>query len=159
VKYYKFNRNIIKEDLKEFNYTNQKIGVIALITNSKGKILLQQRGTKSSDENGLYECVSGKLEEFDLDFKEAIIREIKEEIGTSANIEINKSLGIFHNDKNDTNWLFIIFYGKYIDGEIKIMEPDKCMGYKFFDYDEIFESDLVSKGCKCLIKNIKENHN
>ena len=34
MKYYKFDRNIKKSDLDNFNYPNQRIGVIAFITDS-----------------------------------------------------------------------------------------------------------------------------
>ena len=80
---------------------------------------------------------------------------MKEEMGNEANVEISDSIGLYHVQKNDTNWLFIIFYGKYIDGEIKIMEPDKCLGYKFFTYEEAQDSDIVTESCKYLIKSIK----
>lgn len=52
----------------------------------------------------------------------------------------------------------MVFYGKYISGKIKIMEPDKCMGYKFFDYEEIINSNCVSESCKFLTRSIKKDH-
>lgn len=52
---------------------------------------------------------------------------MKEEMGDEANVEISNSIGLYHVQRNNINWLFIIFYGKYINGEIKIMEPDKCL--------------------------------
>ena len=55
--FYKFDREITFNDIKKFNYPNQRIGVIIHIENDEGKILLQQRGPKSSDEQGLYEDV------------------------------------------------------------------------------------------------------
>lgn len=158
MEYYKIDHKIEKADLDKFQYSNRKIGVIAHIMDESGRILLQQRGKKSRDENGLYEDVGGKLEESDLDFKAAIIREMKEEMGTEVNVEFEEAIGFFHVEKNDINWVFIIFYVKYIDGKIKIMEPDKCMGYKFFDYEEVLESDLVSESCKYLTKSIKEEY-
>jgi len=66
------------EEIESFNYQNQRIGVIAHIENELGNILLQQRGIKSRDENGLYEDVGGGFDKGDKNFKSAIIREIKE---------------------------------------------------------------------------------
>ena len=43
----------------------------------------------------------------------------------------------------------------HIDGD-NIMEPEKCMGYKFFSYKEAINSNLVSEGCKFLIRSINE---
>ena len=157
MKFYKIDHSVNSEDIKKFNFENQKIGVIAQIEDERGKILLQQRGLKSRDENGLYEDVGGSVENSDVDFKSAIIREMQEEMGDDANIKLFDSTGIYHCCKNNTNWIFVIFKGKYIDGNINIMEPEKCMGYKFFTYDEAINSKLVSESCKFLIKAINED--
>ena len=71
--FYKFDREITFNDIKKFNYPNQRIGVIIHIENDEGKILLQQRGPKSSDEQGLYEDVGGKYETKDATFKDTIM--------------------------------------------------------------------------------------
>ncbi len=157
MKFYKIDHSVNSGDIKKFNFENQKVGVIAHIEDESGKILLQQRGLKSRDENGLYEDVGGSVENSDVDFKSAIIREMQEEMGNDANIKLFDSTGIYHCCKNNTNWIFVIFKGKYIDGNINIMEPEKCMGYKFFTYDEAINSKLVSESCKFLIKAINED--
>lgn len=157
MKFYKIDHSVNSGDIKKFNFENQKVGVIAHIEDESGKILLQQRGLKSRDENGLYEDVGGSVENSDVDFKSAIIREMQEEMGDDANIKLFDSTGIYHCCKNNTNWIFVIFKGKYIDGNINIMEPEKCIGYKFFTYDEAINSKLVSESCKFLIKAINED--
>lgn len=60
--YYSFDHKIEKDDLEDFQYPNRKIGVSVHIVDETGKILLQQRGVKSRDENGLYEDVGGRVE-------------------------------------------------------------------------------------------------
>ena len=157
MKFYKIDHSVNSGDIKKFNFENQKVGVIDHIEDESGKILLQQRGLKSRDENGLYEDVGGSVENSDVDFKSAIIREMQEEMGNDANIKLFDSTGIYHCCKNNTNWIFVIFKGKYIDGNINIMEPEKCIGYKFFTYDEAINSKLVSESCKFLIKAINED--
>lgn len=157
--YYKMNHKIEMQDLENFQYPNRRIGVIAHIEDESGKILLQQRGMKSRDENGLYEDVGGRVEEYDFDYQAAIIREMEEEMGAEAHIRLDDSIGIYHCEKGNINWIFVVFYVKYIGGNIKIMEPDKCLGYKFFDYEEVLESNLVSESCKYLVKSIKEQSN
>ena len=139
-------------DLEKYNYSNYKVGVIAHIIDKDGNILLQQRGVKSRDENGLYEDVGGKVDKDDTDYKSAIEREIKEEMGDDVNIKLTNPVGVWYVPKKDTNWLFIVFKGTYLDGNIKIMEPDKCMGYKFFTYDEAVESNMLSESCNFLVK-------
>ena len=148
--FYKFDREITFDDIKKFNYPNQRIGVIIHIENDEGKILLQQRGPKSSDEQGLYEDVGGKYET-----KDTIIRELKEEVGEEALIDVNSSVGIMHIRKRNTNWIFIIYCGKYIKGQLKIMEPEKCIGYNFLDYNELMSSELVTESCKELSKSLQ----
>ncbi len=146
------------KDLKKFNFPNQKIGVIAHIENANGEILLQQRGEKSRDEKGLFEDIGGKVDLEDASFKSAIIREIKEEAGEEINLELSDSIGIFHCFKNDINWIFVIYFAKYINGNIKVMEPTKCKSYHFFKYQEAIKSDIVSDSCKYLIKAINRYH-
>ena len=63
--FYLLNHEAAYEDIRKFNLPNQKVGVIAHIENSKGEILLQQRGEKSRDENGLYEDIGGKVDKED----------------------------------------------------------------------------------------------
>lgn len=86
--FYPIDHEVIFADIKKFEYPNQKVGVIAHIENDKGEILLQQRGVKSRDENGLYEDIGGKVDPDDITFKDAIIREIKEEAGDNINLII-----------------------------------------------------------------------
>ena len=152
--YHEIDHEATMEDIDKYIYDNKKIGVIVHVEDSEGKILLQQRGSKSRDENGLFEDVGGKFDDTDKSFKEAIIREFKEEAGEDANIKIGRSIGIYHCFKNNTNWVFVIYFGKYIDGELKVMEPDKCLGYKFFTKEEALSSDVVTESCKFLINEL-----
>lgn len=157
MEFYKMNHEVTEKDIKKFNMENQRIGVIVHIEDKDGNILLQQRGLKSRDENGLFEDVGGSLEEFDSNYRAAIIREMHEEMGKEAKIELSDTSNIFHVSKNNTNWIFVIFKGRYLGGAIKIIEPEKCMGYKFFSYNEILNSSLVTESCKYLCKEIRNN--
>ena len=152
--YHEIDYEATLEDIDKFIYDNKKIGVIVHVEDSEGKILLQQRESKSRDENGLFEDIGGKFDDTDLSFREAIIREFKEEAGEDVNLQIGRSVGIYHCFKNNTNWVFVIYFGNYIDGEFKVMEPDKCLGYKFFTKDEALSSDVVTESCKYLIDQL-----
>lgn len=158
MEFYLLDHEATYEDIKKFNFPNQRTAVIAHIENENGEILLQQRGIKSRDENGLFEDISGQVETYDENFKAAIIREIKEEIGDNVNLAYSDSIGLYHYYKNNINWIFIIYFFKYIDGVIEIMEPEKCMGYKFFKYEELINSELVTGSSKFLCKSIKDNY-
>lgn len=147
------DHEVTLKDVEKFSYPNTKYGVIAHIENDKGELLLQQRGFKSRDEKEKIEYIGGSLENNE-SFKEAIMREVKEEVGEDIKLEFLDFFGIFHYYKNNINWIFAIFKAKYIDGEIKIMEPSKCLGYHFFTKEEALNSPIVTEGCKFLIKNI-----
>ncbi len=131
MKFYKMEHSVNSEDIKKFNFENQRIGVIAHIEDENERILLQQRGLKSRDENGLYEEVGGSVENNDVDFKSAIIHEMQEEMGNDVNIELFDSTGIYHCCKNNANWIFVIFKGKYIDGNINIMSQKNVWDINF----------------------------
>lgn len=153
--FYPLNHEATKEDLKQFHFPNQKIGVIVQIEKQNGEILLQQRGIKSRDENGLYEHIGGKVEDTDITFQSAILREIQEEAGKNLQLNLLPSIGILHSQKKDTNWIFIIYLAKYLSGTFEIMEPEKCMGYRFFSYEEAIQSNFLSTTCQYLIKRIQ----
>ncbi len=154
--FYLLDHEITFEDLKNFSSSGAKMAVIANIENEQGKILLQQRGAKARDAVGLYEYIGGGIEPEDQSPKAAVMREIQEEAGEDLKLEFEKSIGICHYHPNDSNWVFAVYYFKYIKGEAKIMEPGKCMGYCFFSYEEAINSELVSSGCRYLIKNIQD---
>lgn len=156
MRFYKMDRQVNKNDIDKFNFENKRVGVIVHIEDKNGKILLQQRGPKCRDENGHYEDVGGGVESSDVNFKSAIIREMQEEMGDEVNIDLSNPIGIYHCPKDNENWIFVIFKGRYINGNINIMEPEKCTGYRFFTYDDAINSELVSNDCKFLIKSVKD---
>ena len=101
MEFYKMNHEVTEKDIKNFNMENQRIGVIVHIEDKDGNILLQQRGLKSRDENGLFEDVGGSLEEFDTNYRAAIIREMYEEMGKEAKIELSNTSNIYNIRKNN----------------------------------------------------------
>lgn len=140
-------------DIGQFHFPNQKIGVIAHIETEDGKILLQQRGKKSRDENNRYEDIGGEVEHTDKSFRDAIVREIREEVGNDIQYQIVGSKAIGHWQKKDINWIFIIYSIKYLSGKLQIMEPEKCLGFRFFEKEEALNSKNVTESCKFIIRN------
>ena len=57
MEFYLIDHEATVEDIEKFHFSNQKVGVIAHIETLDGKVLLQQRGIKSRDENGLFEDI------------------------------------------------------------------------------------------------------
>lgn len=156
MEFFSISHNITEKDILTFHYPNQRLAVIAHIENEKGEILLQQRGPSSRDENGLYEDIAGGVEEYDASYKAALQREITEEVGNKVKLDIRNTLGLYHSCKGGINWLFIVYFVKYIEGKFEIIEKEKCQGYQFFTYDDLLSSPYVTESCKALTKGIKE---
>lgn len=95
------------------------------------------------------------VEKTDENFRASVIREIKEEVGDVSEIEITDFIGAFLETKWDTRtnkemiWVFLVYQGDYIRGELQILEPEKCLGYEFYDYPAIPQTE-VSAGCAFL---------
>jgi len=84
----------------------------------------------------IYEFLLNKLEDiwvdFDLGyltFKDAIIREIKEEVGDDIKLDFNaNSIELYDIYKSNINWILVIYFVKYIRGDFKMIDVD----YNFF---------------------------
>lgn len=156
----KFNKEIEnEEELREtiasagIKLPEFKCAVIALFLDKEGNIILQRRGPNSRDEVGKLEDIGGAVEETDISFKSAMRREIVEEAGDDFNFTIDELIGasLIHKydsrSKSEVNWFFLLYKCTYLDGELKINEPGKCLGYEFYKKenlptDEVAESTL-----------------
>lgn len=154
--YIELEREIIDEiDLKSYlkekkiQLPDYRVAVIALILDKDGRILLQRRGPKSRDEIGKLEDIGGACEKGDKSFRESMHREIVEEVGEDIKYTIDELVDACLVKKYDTrsdsyvNWLFFLYKCTYIDGELKINEPGKCLGYEFYHYDELPINDIA----------------
>ena len=146
----KFNREVIdNRDLESYlkstglKFPDYRCAVIALILDQDGRILLQRRGPKSRDEVGKLEDIGGAVEGTDLSFRDAMNREIIEEAGDDINFSIDELVGASLITKydsridSDVNWFFLLYKCTYIDGDLKINEPGKSLGYEFYKQDEL----------------------
>ena len=131
-----------------------RCAVIALILDKDGRVLLQRRGPKSRDEVGKLEDIGGAVEESDLTFRDAMKREIVEEAGSDINFSIDELVGASlitkydsRTDK-DVNWFFLLYKCTYIDGELKINEPGKCLGYEFYLQEDFPHNEVANTTLK-----------
>ena len=145
-----FNREINNtDDLKLYlneegiQLPDYRCAVIALFLDRNGNVILQRRGPKSRDEVGKLEDIGGAVEIEDKNFRSALSREIKEEVGNDINYTIDKLIGASLITKydsrsdNNVNWLFLLYKCTYIDGKLKINEPGKSLGYEFYSRDNL----------------------
>lgn len=156
--------------LQEFLSDNKNISndyevaVIVYAFNKDNKIIFQRRGPGCRDERLKLETIGGRVKETDIDFRTALNREIAEEVGTEANIEIEKFITATYaktfDDRynKEQTWIYIVYKGKLKSGELKIAEPNKCLGYERYKIGEVDENEL-SNGAKELYRIVSEKYN
>ena len=117
------------------------IGVGAAIFNKDGQLLIARRGPKARNEQGKWEIPGGSVE-FGETLKQALKREVKEELGIE--IELVELLGIFdhiiHEEKQ--HWISPTYICKLTKGTPKIVEPEKCDDIGWFSLKDAKQLNL-----------------
>lgn len=149
------NNNEISKDYE--------VAVIIFIFDEENKIVFQRRGPGCRDERLKLEMIGGRVKNSDIDFKSALNREIVEEVGIDADIEIEEFVvstyaRTFDNRYNkEQDWIYLVYKGSLKSGELKIAEPEKCLGYEKYKIGEVDEKEL-SNGAKELYKIVSEKY-
>ena len=160
------------KDMKELNEvlkTNENISkeyevaVIVYAFDNDNKIIFQRRGPGCRDERLKLETIGGRVKSSDANFREALEREITEEVGTKANIELEEFVVSTYaktfDDRyqKEQSWIYLVYKGKLKSGELEISEPTKCLGYERYKIGEVNEEEL-SNGAKELYKIVSEKY-
>jgi 8-oxo-dGTP diphosphatase len=114
-------------------------GVGAMIFNDRGELLLAKRGKEAKNERGHWEVPGGSIE-FGETMAEAVVREIKEELGIDIVVE-QQLLALDHliPDENQ-HWVTTPFIVRVKPGQSpKILEPHKCETIEWFALDNLPE--------------------
>lgn len=151
------NMKELNELLKNNNDISKEyeVAVIVYAFDKDNKIVFQRRGSGCRDERLKLETIGGRVKESDVDFRTALKREITEEVGTKANIELEEFIvstyaKTFDDRYNkEQNWIYLVYKGKLQSGELEISEPTKCLGYERYKIGEVNEDEL-SNGAKEL---------
>lgn len=111
------------------------VGVGAAIFSTNGQLLLAKRGRKAKNERGTWEIPGGSVE-FGETFKQALKREIKEEL--AIEIDIGELLGICDHiiPQEKQHWVSPTYICKIIKGIPHIQEPEKCAAIGWFTLKE-----------------------
>lgn len=119
------------------------VGIGAVIVNDEGKIFLAKRGKEARNEMGKWECPGGALR-FGDNFRDTIIREMKEEFGIE--IEVGEPLRTFNHliPEEKQHWVALAFMCKIKNGTPKILEPEKCDEIGWFTFEEAKKMKLSS---------------
>lgn len=117
------------------------VGVGAAIFNREGKLFLTLRGKKAKNEQGKWEIPGGSVE-FGETLEQAIKREIKEEHG--IDIEVIELLDVCSHIIPDEHqhWVSPTYICKIVNGEPKIVEPEKCDAFGWFTREEALSLPL-----------------
>lgn len=132
-----------------------KVAVIVYAFDKDNKIIFQRRGPGCRDERFKLETIGGKVQENDVDFRSALQREIVEEIGLNAKIELKEFIvstyaKTFDDRYNkEQTWIYLVYKGDFKGGELEIAEPTKCLGYERYKIGEVDEKEL-SNGAREL---------
>ncbi len=129
-----------------------RVGVGVMIVNKKREVLLGLR--QGSHGAGEWSFPGGALE-----FGETIFvtakREVKEETGLDIDefelISVYDELRYIKTD--DKHYIGLGVKTEYKSGEVKIMEPDKCLEWKWYGLDNLPEKMLDNT--EGIIKNYK----
>lgn len=120
-----------------------KVGVGVYIFNEKHQLLLGLR--KSAHANGTW-CAPGGHMEYGESNEQAAIRETKEETG----LDINPKDVVLKGTTNDffkesgKHYITLHLLCKNYSGTPKIMEPDKCAEWRWFDLNHLPENLMLS---------------
>ena len=157
--------NELNEVLKNNSEVSKKyeVAVIVYAFDKENKIVFQRRGLGCRDEQLKLETIGGRVKKSDIDFRTALQREITEEVGTNANIELQefivstyaKTFDVRNNKEQD--WIYLVYKGNLKGGELKIAEPNKCLGYERYKIGEVDENEL-SKGARELYNIVSEKY-
>lgn len=111
-----------------------RVGVGVVVVKN-GKVLLGQR--RGSHGAGNWACPGGHLE-----FGETIEECVKRELLEEANLEVvSLKHGPWTNDLIDLNkhYVTLFVFVEEFKGEPELMEPEKCLGWEWFEWDSLPE--------------------
>lgn len=113
------------------------VGVGAMIFDEDGRLLLTKRGQGAKNERGCWEVPGGDVE-FGETRAEAVIREVREELGVA--VEVIEELHTIDHliPAENEHWIATPFIVRILDAqEPQIMEPHKCDAIEWFAIDKL----------------------
>lgn len=129
------------------------VTAVHLILIEDEKILLQRR-YNTGYEDGNYSIVAGHI-----DGNESVIKAMKREAFEEANIRIEEEdleiVHVMHRKTHDRESIDYFLTCKKYEGNITIMEKDKCDELKFYDLDNLPRNVIpyVKRGIESYLNN------
>lgn len=157
----------LSELIEKLSTLDQEFGkikacVICFVFDEGGNLYLNRRGPGARDEVGMLQAIGGSVNHSDENLRSAMERELKEEAGSDATIEIGEFLGALLNpaidkDTGETiDWIIMAYVGTLIEGKLENMEPDRCIGFEKAKMEE-FNKEEISRSTRIFLEDLLSN--
>lgn len=114
-----------------------KTVVAVIVENDHGQILVGKR--KNTSYSNQLQCPGGNIEENECTVC-AAQRELLEETNLqSSNLTLDKTINVTYNDGK--TYIVLFYKPKFVYGELKNLEPDKCHDWFYLSKDEILKNN------------------
>lgn len=111
-----------------------------LVLERGDKLLLMER-KNTGFKDGKYSLVSGHVDEGE-NFRQAMIREAREEIGVEIEKEDLESVAVMHRNSGARIYVDVFFRTEDWSGEVENREPEKCADLSWFEKDKLPENTV-----------------
>lgn len=160
------NLNELAQRLKEADsgLDKIKVAVVGFVFDSDGRLILNRRGPGARDEVGKLQALGGSINQTDKNFREALLRELKEEGGSEATLRIDSFIGGQLNRALDKytqeylDWIILGYKVTLLSGELKNSEPDRSEGLEVNFMANFKEEDLSRTTAKFIKLMLGENN-
>lgn len=127
----------------------------AIIYDEDGRIFVAQRWSKARDDQGLWEFPGWSIEKYET--REGALRRIIDE-KYGFEIEIIDLLGVYDviDDQAGDHWISTTYRARYVRGEPRIREPEKCSGIWWYTLDTI-QTMPLSRISEINLSDIEKN--
>ncbi|MEN8253492.1 MAG: NUDIX domain-containing protein [Patescibacteria group bacterium] len=122
----------------------ENIGCAVIVKNKKNQVLLGKR--KNAYRSGLYGLPGGRIDR-DEKIVSASERELLEE--TNLKAKKLKYVGVVKEWQDSYNFIHFIYECFDWDGDVNLMEPEKCEAWEWFDLDDL-PKDILPGHLKAL---------
>lgn len=130
-----------------------RVGVGAVILDDHHRVLLVLR--KKPPEAGCWSLPGGKVE-FMETIEDAVVREMKEELGIKIKIERLLCVTNHIVESEAVHWVAPTFIAKIVDGEVKNLEPHALQKVEWFPIEEI--PDQITITTNYALSILKHNN-
>lgn len=159
------NKTELKEALKEYSDVadTYEVAVIVCAFDAENRIIFQRRGPACRDERFKLETIGGRVKETDNNFRAALDREIVEEVGDEAEINVGELITVTYattfdeRTQTEQNWIYLLYKGELKSGNLQIAEPAKNLGYERYQIGEVDEKEL-SSGARELYRIVSRKY-